>query len=349
MECNECIRIFAVIGEAFNSTMKTPELLERAAQAITENLGLKGCHFRILSRDQKILEDIASYGVSRRFLDKGPVDAEKSMAEALEGRVVSVLDCTSDPRIQYPAEHAAEGIASCLTVPLATRGQVIGTMRVFKAERCEFDAMEKQIAEIVASFATRAITHSMFHAILDNVADSIRASLDLNTVLNRIVEQICEDLRAKGATIHLYGARDELIRSAQNGLSEKYLETIGDRIVADVTPQMGNECVQIYDAAQDERIPDVEALCREGISSQLFVPLMVREQFLGVLGLYTHHPYLFSEDEIYFMKSIGDQCALAVQNARMYATLKRQHENLMDDFQIWFGHQPGMHARKESS
>jgi GAF domain-containing protein len=349
MDYNKVIQIFAVIGEAFNSSIKTTELLGRAAQTITENLSLKGCHFRILSRDQKILENAASYGLSRRFLDKGPVDAEVSMTEALEGRTVSVLDCAVDPRIQYPAEHAAEGIVSCVTVPLATRGQVIGTMRLFMGEKREISAMEKQIAEIVASFATRAITHAMFHAILDNVTESVRASLDLNTVLDRIAEQICEDLRAKGATIHLYDTHGELIRRTGNGLDETYLKNVGDRIVAEVAPHMDGECVQIYDAARDERTPDAEVLRQQGVCSQLFVPLMVREQCLGVLGLYTHHPYLFSEDEIYFMKSIGDHCAMAIQNARMYAALERQYEDLMNDFQMWFGQRHQLKAQKGES
>ncbi len=42
-----------------------------------------------------------------------------------------VLDCVSDPRVQYPDAFASEGIASMLTVPLEGRGQVIGVMRLF--------------------------------------------------------------------------------------------------------------------------------------------------------------------------------------------------------------------------
>ena len=344
MECKECVRIFTAIGEAFNSTLSTSDLLDLTAKAITENLGLKGCHFRILSRDQKILEHVAAHGLSSRFLDKGPVDAERSVAEALGGSIVSILDCTDDPRIQYPEAHAAEGIASCLTVPLATRGQAIGIMRLYKAERGDFDETETQIAEAVASFATRAMTHSMFHAILDNVTDSIRGSLDLGKVLDRIVDRIGEDLRAKGATVHLFDNQGVLERKARSGLAESYLDATGDLVVEKVALRMDRDCLQIHESAESEMIVDPEAVGREGISSQLFVPLMVRDRFLGVLGLYTHHPYLFSGDEQYFMKSIGYQCALAIQNARMYEALENQYATLRDDFQMWFGTGTGMQA-----
>ena len=341
MECKECLQIFSAIGEAFNSTLSTSALLEHVARAVTENMGLKGCHFRILSRDQKILEHVAAYGLSREFLDKGPVDAERSVTEALEGRMALVLDCGTDPRVQYPGAHTAEGIASCLIVPLMTRGQVIGIMRLYKADPGDFSQLEKEIAAITADFATRAMTHAMFHAILDNVTDAIRTSLDLNLVLQKIVTQICEDLRAKGATIHLFGAGDALVRSAANGLHAAYLDTTCDLIVADVARHMDGKCVQIFDPDEDDHVADTGAIKREGIASQLFVPLAVRDNFLGVLGLYTHHPYLFSEDELYFMESIGYQCALAIQNARMYERIADQYAKLRDDFQIWFGHHAG--------
>ena len=83
MECVKCIRIFEEVGDAFNSTLGTEEKLEKVARAIVEHLSLKACHFRVLSRDQRNLEHVASYGLSEAFLNKGPVDAEKSVAEAL--------------------------------------------------------------------------------------------------------------------------------------------------------------------------------------------------------------------------------------------------------------------------
>jgi len=340
MQCTECIHIFSTIGAAFNSPIETRELLERVAQVIVEQLDLKGCHFLLLSQDQKILEHVGSFGLSQEFLNKGPVDAEKSVTAALAGQMVMITDCATDPRLQYPEAHVREGIASTLTVPLSTRGQVIGIMRLSTSKKREFLDLEMKIAEIVASFATRAITHSMFNAILENVTDVTRTSLDPNEVMQRTVEVVCQDLRAKGCTIHLYEHRGErLLRRTAHGLSQEFLEGPLDALVDHAVRDRGGTCVQIYDSTSDERIPSSAEVAREGISSLLFVPLVIREKTLGVLGLYTHHHYMFSEDEIYFMKSIAGQCALGIQNAQMYATLKNQFENLMEDFHAWFERQ----------
>ena len=92
MECISCVRIFEEVGDAFNSTLGTEEKLEQVAQAIVKYLNIKSCHFRVLSRDQRNLEHVASFGLSERFLNKGAIDAEKSVAEALKGHVVMVED-----------------------------------------------------------------------------------------------------------------------------------------------------------------------------------------------------------------------------------------------------------------
>ena len=59
---------------------------------------------------------------------------------------------------------------------------------------------------------------------------------------------------------------------------------------------------------------------------------------MGMLSIYTHHPYRFSDDEMQLMLAIGDQCSLAIDNAKLFSALKRRYENLVDDFQLWFEH-----------
>jgi GAF domain-containing protein len=57
--------------------------------------------------------------------------------------------------------------------------------------------------------------------------------------------------------------------------------------------------------------------------------------------VFTHLPYRFSSDEQQLMTAIGEQCSLAIDNAMMFAALKRRYDALVDDFQLWFGHAQG--------
>jgi len=339
MKCKECLNVFERIGDAFNSPLSTVELLEVVAESLVSQFHLKGCHFRLLSRDQKVLEHVASYGLSESFLSKGPVDAERSVAEALKGRTVHILDCSTDPRIQYPLETAEEGLASLLTVPLKTRGQVIGVMRLFTPEQREFNPQEREIIDVVATFSASAIVHSMFHGILEHVTQAIRTSLELDQVLQAIVETVCEDLRCKGCTIHLCDSKGKHLElRAASGLSESFLARLKEEPGRRAIAALKGECVPVLDARHDPEIRNHELLPQEGVSSLLFVPLMSRDRAIGILCVYTHLPYEFSEDEIYLLTSIGEQCALAIRNAQMYETIKLRYEDVVVEFQQWFEH-----------
>ncbi len=339
MQCSECLTIFETIGHAFNAPIDTGELLRLVARTVTEHFSAKACHIRLISRDRTILENVASHGLSRRFLDKGPVDPGRSVAEAMEGRTVLVSDCTTDPRIQYPEAFADEGIVSLLSVPLKTRGQVIGVMRLSTAERREFTRQEIELAEVVASFCASAVLHSMFHSILRNVSEAVRSPQDLGEVLRSIVRVVAEDLHARGAFIQLEDPRAErLTVAAAFGLSDDYLASVAGEAGDALRQARRGTCVAVLEAAADPRVSTREAASREDIGSLLHVPLINRGTTLGVLTLCTNRPYEFSDDELYLMSTIGEQCALAVRNAQMYSMLKSRYDDLVEDFHRWFDH-----------
>jgi GAF domain-containing protein len=339
MDRSQCRNVFRVIGDAFNAPITAQEMLSLAAKALVDEFDLKGCHFRLLSRDRKILEGVASYGLSEAFLDKGPVDAEKSVAEALEGKVVMVADCSTDPRIQYPEEFAEEGIVSLLTIPLETRGQVIGVMRLSTARPRQFTRDETESFQVAALFCASAVSRAMFHQILGHVTETIQSSLDLDDVLKSIVEVVTEDLRAKGCSIRLLDvkAQDLELRAAY-GLSQRYLEQASAYPGKGVWKAIEGECVPIVDVRTDPLIAHSEEAIREGIASMLFVPLMIRGTAIGVLSIYTNQQYVFSADEMHLIQAIGEQCALAIRNAQMYAAIKRRYDVVVDEFHQWFEH-----------
>ena len=343
IKCRQCRNVFSAIGDALSQRVETPAMLEAAARAIVGEFDLKACHFRVISRDRRTLESIASYGLSDRFLAKGPVDTDKSVTTALAGEVVWVADCATDPRVQYPAALAAEGIASMLTVPLETRGQVIGVMRLSTATRREFSEDEIELFKVAALFCASAIVDRMFRQILGHVTASTRSSLELDEVLNAIVAVVCEDLRARGCAITLAEVGSSSFEpKAAYGIEPGFVGLISELFSEEVVAAVrGGECVSILDGRSDQRVRRPRDLAREGVSSILLVPLMTRGRAIGALNVFTHLPYRFSFDEQQLMTAIGEQCSLAIDNAMMFAALKRRYDTLVDDFQTWFGHSQG--------
>ena len=68
----------------------------RIARLTAEAAGVKGCTLRLLNQKEGRLELIASHGLSDRYLQKGPIDVDRSLTESLKGFPVRIRDVTTD-------------------------------------------------------------------------------------------------------------------------------------------------------------------------------------------------------------------------------------------------------------
>jgi signal transduction protein with GAF and PtsI domain len=123
---------------------------------MTVTMQAKGSSLMLLSPDRKVLMHTASYGMSDWYIKKGPISADRSLGEALEGKPVAVVDVENDDRIQYHEEAKQEGIASVLSVPVLLRGEVIGEIRVYTAEKRDFDDVDIGFVSEVAKLGVIA-------------------------------------------------------------------------------------------------------------------------------------------------------------------------------------------------
>ncbi|MHC1727661.1 MAG: GAF domain-containing protein [Syntrophobacteraceae bacterium] len=155
------LRSFQQISKLLSSTMELPEILDHILQEIIKILNLKGGTIRLINPKNHTLEWMASVGVSQSYIDKGPVDMDKSVAEAMTGTPVLVLDASNDPRMQYPKQAKAEGIASMLTIPMKGRkGKVIGVMRLVTSETRQYTMDEVDFACAVGELGAQAIMNA---------------------------------------------------------------------------------------------------------------------------------------------------------------------------------------------
>jgi len=73
----------------------------------------------------------------------------------------------------------------------------------------------------------------------------------------------------------------------------------------------------------------LEKLLASGLRAMLIVPMINKDRVVGSLGLdVIHQPRTFSQDEIELCKSLADQAAAALENARLFQEVVRRAENL---------------------
>jgi GAF domain-containing protein len=162
---------------ALSSTRSPKEILRILVERVAKTIGAKGCSLMLLSPDKRQLLHIISYGLSDRYIKKGQVSADKSISEALEGKVVAVLKATEDERIQYREQAEQEGIASILSVPMTLRDEVIGVIRAYTSELYEFTKDEIHFASAVASLSAIALENARFYESVQRDNEKLRQEL----------------------------------------------------------------------------------------------------------------------------------------------------------------------------
>lgn len=160
----DAYRYFRALFEAAHevtSSLEVDEVLQRLVQSTVRVLQIKACALRLLD-DEETLVLRAAYGLSERYLQKGPVVRTQSPLDraALDGQVVIVPDVATNPLFQYPREAREEGLRSVLCVPLRAHGRAIGVMRAYTGELHDFAEIEQEFVQALADLGALAVVNA---------------------------------------------------------------------------------------------------------------------------------------------------------------------------------------------
>ena len=340
---------FKDVVKLVNSTLDLEMVLDLLVNNVAHVMDLKACAIRLLHEKKRTLDLVASHGLSEEYISKGPVDADKSISDAIAGKTVSVYNVSEDPRAQYPKEAENEGIGSIVSVPLKIKGRVIGVMRLYTPEPRNFSNEEISFAEALAEMGAIAIENARmyertkrdYETVMSfrEAVKAINSTLELQEVLNLLVSNMTQAMGLKACAIRLLHPKKRTLELvASHGLSEKYLNkgpVDADKSIVDA---MAGETVSVYDAAEDPRLQYQKEAAEEGIGSIISVPLSIKGQAIGVLRLYTEERRDFSGEETSSAEAFAETGAIAIENARMYERIKHDYEEVMSDVYQFAGY-----------
>lgn len=165
------------VASNINSALEPDKVLDSIAESVVNTMNVKGCSLILLSSDKKTLMHTATHGLSEKYVFKGPLRADKSITEALSGKAVVVPDATNDDRVQYAKEKIEEGIVSILTVPMNLRGEIIGVVRVYTAEKREFTEDAIYFVQAVANLGAIALENARLYENIQKNYDDLRQEM----------------------------------------------------------------------------------------------------------------------------------------------------------------------------
>jgi PAS domain S-box-containing protein len=166
--------------------------------------------------------------------------------------------------------------------------------------------------------------------LLIKVSREVATALDLRTVLQRLLLASIQ---------YVGGERGSIVVMDEHGKPLDATIIYGKQLHEHTTQQL-RETVEkglagwvmqhrkpalVPDTSKDERWVrrEDDSVEKSGAKSAICVPLMAREQMVGVLTLVHSTPNAFTKDHLELMQAIADQASVAVLNARLYTESQR--------------------------
>lgn len=176
-----------------------------------------------------------------------------------------------------------------------------------------------------------------FQQALFEASKAVNSTLDTQEVLDRLVQQVAQATGVKASSLFLLSpGREQLIRSAHWGLSAGFVRKGPVLTDLSITEALQGKVVAIQDATTDPRVQYGKQNQREGIASILCIPVLLRQEIIGVLRLYTAEPRTFSQEEVDFASAVASLGALALENAKLYESLKSSYQDVQRGILEWY-------------
>lgn len=173
---------------------------------------------------------------------------------------------------------------------------------------------------------TRALLELLY-----SVSREVATALDLRVVLQRVLYAAIENVGGeRGSIVVLDEAGKPLDativygRTFHDHTTQQLKETVERGLAGWVIRE--RKAALVSNTGQDERWlrrPD-DSRAKSGAKSAICVPLLAREQLVGVLTLVHPVPNSFGAEHLELMQAIADQAGIAVLNARLYTESQRQ-------------------------
>ena len=200
-------RVFRDISILVHSSTILKEVFDLVVSKATEVLEAKGALLRICDPETNQFEVVASYGLGKDYLLKGPVSSEKILTKEIrQNRVLVIDDIWNAPRVEYPQEAWDEGLRMMLDVPLTYGSGVLGLIRVCLAEQRAFSDEELDFLVSIAGQCACAINKARMIENQQAQYDHLAIQTERLSSLGRMAAGIAHEINNPLAGILLYSS-----------------------------------------------------------------------------------------------------------------------------------------------
>ncbi|HEY2943127.1 MAG TPA: GAF domain-containing SpoIIE family protein phosphatase [Vicinamibacteria bacterium] len=246
------------------------------------------------------------------------------------------------------------GVVAEMAIPLLNRDRLVGVLNIEGPDPRAFTPEARTALQVLARHLAVAIENATFYretrwyagllATLHEIGKETASILDLDELLQRVAEVVKRVIDYEMFGILLVDeATNELVvrKSVAYAIApEKPRIPVGQGLTG--MAALTKEPILVGDVRQDPRYLNLIPQTR----SELVVPLVHKEKVLGVFDLESPELNRFTEEHVKILTLLASQVAVAIENARLYETLREKEGRLEKDLELARRIQGGLFPEK---
>lgn len=319
------------ITQASHEAPDEDSLIGRVTQMMVEKRYPEHFGILLLKNDgQAVLQRHSSYHVKESLIPVTGTPTEIGIPGLVSQRKEALIipDTSREPSYTGDRQH----FLSALCVPITLGERVFGVINVESTARYAFGDHDLRLLNMVAGQLAMALHKQRLlqlerqrrqeAEILSQVTATLTSSLDLEQVLDQILIQLEEVIPYDSASLLLV-KRGTLTIAAIRSTHANYPSFVPPgmwklkhirRLIKTFQP------VIIPDTVADPNWLTVEGV--DYIRCWLGIPLVVKNQVIGILNIDKATPHFFHERHAHLATAFANQAAIALENAHLYQEME---------------------------
>jgi len=326
------------VADVVNTTLDLDTTLRRVAELVRKVIDYEIFGILLLNEKTQELYFRFSLGHSREVAERIRIKVGEGVTGTAAQRREAVLvgDVSADSRYI----SAVPGVLSEIAVPLIIKNRVIGVIDIESPQPNHFTEEHKQLLTLIGSRMAVGIENARLYTritrqaktllLLNEIARELTSILNLDELLKRVGELLSRLIDFQMFSIMLLDPAGETL---QHRFSLRFQENI--HLKNDIPVSKGivglaveqKQAVLVRDVKKDPRYIETNPETR----SELAVPLIYKDNVIGVLDLEHTKRGFFTDDHLRTMTTLAAQIAIAIENARLYEQIARQERRLERD------------------
>ncbi len=341
---SEELKILRTVVDIASSELELSLVLQEVVKIVNEMTKADSVFIYLFDENKENLVLMASKTAHKKELGQVHLKTGEGITGwvAKESKPVAIKNhAYKDSRFKSFDVLPEDRYEAFLSVPIIYKAKAIGVINVQHKKQHDYSESTVNLIESIAKQIGGVIEHArlfedtkkkalQFDSLI-KVSRSITSEHYLDEILNLIVVVTAEMLNSKVCSVMLLDEKgQELVIKATQSLSEDYKKKPNIKVENSLsgTVLKTRKPVSVYDVRHDEKYAYRDLADKEGLTSMIAVPMIVKTKAIGVINVYTKEKHRFSEEETNVLQMVANQAAVAVENTKLMEEALRAKEAL---------------------